>query len=286
LEPRVPPPIFTASFEVTLGEGPPATVSYVMARLRNEDGGVVGSVIIYTSPLPATVLALVARGDAAMFGRMAELVEPERRVAAIMFADLEASGALSRRLPSASYFRFLSAITTAVDEEVANRLGLVGKHAGDGVTAFFLADQVGSESGAARAAIDAARAVSRVAYEVRQELATDGVQLESNDCRLNVGVHWGGSLYMGQIVTGGRLEVTALGDEVNECARIEQTATEGQLLASKPVIEHLSSHDAAALQIDPETLAYRTLADFASAGDKALRDAAAIPVTDLAAKGT
>jgi hypothetical protein len=43
--------------------------------------------------------------------------------------------------------------------------------------------------------------------------------------------HWGGALYLGQIVTGGRLEITALSDEVNECARIRQTAPNGSLLA-------------------------------------------------------
>jgi class 3 adenylate cyclase len=44
---------------------------------------------------------------------------------------------------------------------------------------------------------------------------------------------------MGQVVTGGRLGVTALGDEVNECARMKQTATGGALLASKALIERL-----------------------------------------------
>jgi hypothetical protein len=31
--------------------------------------------------------------------------------------------------------------------------------------------------------------------------------------RVNVGIHWGGTLMVGQVATGGRLEVTALGDE-------------------------------------------------------------------------
>jgi class 3 adenylate cyclase len=50
-------------------------------------------------------LALVARGNEAMFARMAELTEPAPRSATILFADLESSGALSRRLASAAYFR-------------------------------------------------------------------------------------------------------------------------------------------------------------------------------------
>jgi len=59
---------------------------------------------------------------------------------------------------------------------------------------------------------------------------------------VSVGVHWGGSLYMGQVVTRGRLEVTALGDEVNECARIQRAASGGAILASKGVLERLDGH--------------------------------------------
>ena len=219
VEPREAPPVFTTAFEVTQPDLAATTVSYVMVRLRDEEGELLGSVLFYTSPLPATVLALVARGDAAMFGRAAELIEPDRRAAAILFADLEASGALSRRLPSAVYFRLLSELTTKID---------------------------------------------------------------ADDCRLNVGIHWGGSLYIGQVVTGGRLEVTALGDEMNECARLEQTAGAGQVLASKHVIERLDGDDARAIGLDVQALKYRTLAEIGGASEKALRDAGAIAVTDLA----
>jgi class 3 adenylate cyclase len=95
------------------------------------------------------VLTLVARGDEGMFKRMAKLFEPGRRQAAMLFADLQMSGALSRRLPSAAKFRFVRAITTAIDEAVVRHTGIVGKHAGDGVTALFLADDLGSSSAAA-----------------------------------------------------------------------------------------------------------------------------------------
>ena len=60
-----------------------------------------------------------------------------------------------------------------------------------------------------------------------------------DELRINAGVHWGGALYLGQIVTGGRLEATALGDEVNEAARIQQSARDGALLAYMPLVERL-----------------------------------------------
>ena len=80
----------------------------------------------------------------------------------------------------------------------------------------------------------------------------------------------------------GRTEVTALGDEVNEAARIEACATGGRILASKALIERLDSPDAATLGINPRQVTYTQLADLDSATDKARRDAPAIPVHDLA----
>ena len=94
-------------------------------------------------------------------------------------------------------------------------------------------------------------------------------------------MHWGASLFIGQLTTSGRLEVTALGDEVNECARIEQSAREGQILASKAIVERLSDDDARALGLAPEELAYQTVGELPGAGDKAARDAGSIAVVDL-----
>lgn len=107
--------------------------------------------------------------------------------------------------------------------------------------------------------------------------------MNAADCRLNVGVHWGTNLYIGQVATEGRLEVTALGDAVNEAARIEQSATGGRVLASKPLLERLSPEDASALGLDPARLAYEPVAELQGASEKAARDAGSIGVADVKA---
>jgi class 3 adenylate cyclase len=235
----------------------------------------------FHSALPGRVLVLVARGDRGMFERMARLFEPGRKQAAILFADLQMSGALSRRLPSAAFFKLMRTITSAIDDVVIARQGIVGKHAGDGVTAFFLADDLGSSSAAAATAIEAARDISVAARDGAKAVAEETGLFDSSECMVNVGVHWGGHLYMGQLVTEGRLEITALGDEVNECARIQQTAEDGQVLASKSLIEHLSDEDAEAVGLDPDGVLYRALAELPGSDEKAVRDAGSIPVTTL-----
>ena len=79
----------------------------------------------------------------------------------------------------------------------------------------------------------------------------------------------------------GRTEVTALGDEVNEGARIEACATGGRALASKALVERLEPGDAAALDIDAGHITYTALADLSTATEKARRDAPAIAVCEV-----
>ena len=102
-----------------------------------------------------------------------------------------------------------------------------------------------------------------------------------DDLALRFGLHWGSTLYVGSITTSGRSEVTALGDEVNEAARIEACATGGRTLASKSLLERLDDDDAAALGLDPDRIGYSILGELASASEKARRDAPAIAVCEL-----
>ncbi len=98
---------------------------------------------------------------------------------------------------------------------------------------------------------------------------------------MRFGLHWGSTLYVGNITTAGRGEVTALGDEVNEAARIEACASGGRALASKELIERLEPEAAASLNLDPDGITYTPLADLDTATDKARRDAPAIAVCDV-----
>ncbi|PVZ11995.1 adenylate/guanylate cyclase domain-containing protein [Actinomycetospora cinnamomea] len=279
-------PLWVLSLDLQVG-GRHRGVGMLGVTLRHADGSPLGAALIYAPLLPARVLALVSEGDEAMFTRMADLSEPAKRPAAIVFADVDASGPLSRRLPTAVYFELIRGITTAFDELVGRHGGIVGKHAGDGASAYFLADDHGSDPEAACAALRTVQALPDVVAEVVADLTESGADVSREDCRLNIGAHWGADLFIGQVVTGGRLEVTALGDEVNECARVEQVATGGQRLVTKTLIERLDDAAAAALGLRPRSMTYRVLAELARdggrAGGKADRDAGAIAVHDLGA---
>ena len=278
IEPVEPPALWANTLDFIQGNLPPVTINQIFLRLTGKDRRY-GFAVVYDQALPARLVALVARGDQGMFERMSRLIEPGRRASAILFADLEASSLLARRMSSAGYFELIREITTNVDQIVAEHQGIVGRHAGDGVTAFFLVADCGSPSASARQAIRAARRMHEATVNIAERtlLGTDG----KVDCPMRIGIHWGPNLYMGQLVTGGRLEVTALGDEVNECARIEQTSAAGGTLASKSVLEQLTPDDSSLLGVDPDAVRYRTLGEIAGADSKAVRDAAMIPVTSI-----
>jgi len=242
-------------------------------RINDDAGRFIGVLYLYRGTLPESLLNRLGRGDPRLYERMERVSEPGRRPAAILFADLEASGDLSRRLSSRGYFEVIRDLTDLMDSCVVARDGIVGKHAGDGGSALFLTgDFDGSESAAARAAIEAARAIRDGA----QRLGPDDVSIT-----LNIGVHWGATLVVGQVATRGRLEVTALGDQMNEAARIEAAATGGVILASKDLIERLDPADAHAAGLDPGAVAYTLVAELDGASDKAIRDAGSIPVAAI-----
>ncbi len=252
-------------------------IAAVWVVLRDPDGTIAGYAAIAKPALGGAVLGMLAMGDDANFARLARIAaSPGKRPAAVMFADLEGSSRLARELPTAAYARLIRRLARAIDGDVVARGGIVGKHAGDGATAFFLAEDHGGASVAASAAIASARAALAAASA---KAAAAG--LDPGRVRLNVGLHWAAGPYVSVLFTSGRLEATAYGDEVNDAARIEQTAAGGQILASKVLLEQLDGPGAAAAGVDPGATAYTPLGDLPGATDKARRDAAHLPVTAL-----
>jgi class 3 adenylate cyclase len=257
--------------------GAEAAARTVWLRIDDPDGQRVG-VCHLSKPLAGMshLARAAATADLTHLERMSVVDAPDRHPAAILMADLEASSPLARHLSSAQYFAFGRRLLRAADRCVIDAGGIVGRHAGDGVVAFFLAETTGSESAAARGCITAARTLRDLLPDIAARSELSDVEIS-----LRFGLHWGATLYMGRILTAGRSEVTALGDEANEAARIEACATGGKTLASKSLIERLNRTDADALGLDTGHTKYTPLAGLATATDKARRDAPSIAVCEL-----
>lgn len=281
VEPKAPSGLVNTWFSYTLEGEQKYRVNLAAIPLTGVDWEPLGFLVLTYVDVRPALASLLTMGDEAMYERMAALVDPGRRRAAILFADVQASGSLSRQMPSAAYFSLIRRLAMSVDRVIAGNQGVIGKHAGDGMTGFFLVDDLGSASRAAAAAIRSAMEIKEAAGLAFEE--TTG-ELSGEDIvpfHMNLGLHWGGTLYMGQLHPGSRLDVTALGDEMNECARIQESACDGAVLVSKPLLEQLGHQEAAALRIDPDKVFYRPLADLDTAPEKAKRDAGALPVTEL-----
>ena len=143
LEPFHMPFAHTWSFRggIYTGGGPGVETLNTVMRLRDEAGDIVGNVWISKPAVGMAVLTRIsAMGDLGHFERMERVAKSGRRAAAVLFADLESSSPLSRRLSTASYFTLVRRLARAADQCVVDAGGLVGSHAGDGIVAFFLAE--------------------------------------------------------------------------------------------------------------------------------------------------
>ena len=118
------------------GEG--VDIPNTVVRLRDRAGEHVGTALISKPAVGMAVLGTMAAGaDTRHFERMQQVAKAARRPAAVLFADLEASSPLARRLSTASYFALGRRMARAADRCVIDAGGLVGRHVGDGVVRSF-----------------------------------------------------------------------------------------------------------------------------------------------------
>lgn len=251
----------------------------IVVPIRTTTAEHIGSFVSWAPAAPMDVLGVMAfERDLDHLARTVSLSRAGRRPAAILFADLEGSSALARSLSTSTYFTVVRRIIRAADQAIVDAGGVVGRHVGDGVVAFFPTETSGSESAAVRGCISAAIAIRDGMTDVAERSG-----LPPGTITVRFGLHWGGTLYMGNIGTAARSEVTALGDQVNETARIEACASGGLILVSKALLERLDPPDAAAIGLNLDSATYTPLGELPTATDKARRDAPAIAVTDVTA---
>ena len=267
-EPLPLPSVWTSLLRVSTRARQLVTMRAVLWQV---EGGVVE---LWLPNLSADLVAMLTLTDNAHLERLGQVIQPQRRPSAILFADLEASTPLARRLSTESYFRLVRRVMRAVDDLVVRHGGLVGSHVGDGLTAFYPAELCGGESEAALAALRTARDLESAVLAAAASVPGAG------DIRINAGVHWGATVRLGAIMTAARFEVTALGEEVNEAARIEACATGGRVLASKALLERLDDTTVDGLDLDPD-VSYQPLAEVTGAPDKARRDAPTLAVRPI-----
>src|SRR5215218_5869544 len=151
-----------------------------------------------------------------------ETAEPirARRPATVVFADVVESTALGEQLDPESVHRILERYSETATTILERHGGTVEKFIGDAIVGFFGLTEVHEDDAerAVRAAVELRGAVAELCDELR---GTHGIELG-----VKIGVN-SGDVFVGG---GSRRKMFATGDSVNVAARLEQHATEGEIL--------------------------------------------------------
>src|SRR5438445_7786616 len=151
-------------------------------------------------------------------------VREERKVVTALFADVVGSTALGERLEPEDVKLVVGEAVARIVGEIEALGGHVKDLAGDGVLAFFGAPTT-REDDAERAVRAALRIVAEIDDYGREVLRGWGIE--------GFGVRVGaatGSVVVGEIGAGRRVEYAAFGDTVNLAARLQSAAQPGSVL--------------------------------------------------------
>jgi class 3 adenylate cyclase len=149
----------------------------------------------------------------------------ERRHLTVMFCDLVGSSALGQRLDPEAYRRVVQAYHARATQAIERYEGQVAQYPGDGLLVYFGYPQAHED--------DAERAV-RAGREILRELRTLNARLEAEQglrLQVRVGIHTG-PVVVGEMGSGAKPEMLALGDTLNVAARLEGFAEPDTLVMS------------------------------------------------------
>jgi len=150
---------------------------------------------------------------------LAALGGSEREVA-LLFSDIRNYSTISEPLDPVQTVGFLNRFLTVVSEIIMANGGFVDKFMGDGIMAVFgapvpLANPCAS---AAKAALEMVEAVYRRGGEFVGDIPVSAF-------RIGVGIHYG-TVIMGNVGSGRRMDYTCVGDVVNVASRLESQTKE------------------------------------------------------------
>lgn len=235
----------------------------------------------------ADVPALLAQQDRARAG--ASRRRPAQAQVAILATDLQQADRLWSELPAEEYFELVNQIWSVVDGIFRAHRGVHGKHPGDGMVGYFLAQPGASHLWDAIEAAcqlrEAMRGLSRE-WQLRKGWATE--------LHMNTGIDEGQE-WIGTLRPGGDTGVSVLGDAADHALHISNFARSGSVWVTRNLVGRLRPEERRRLAYGvrrqdaeggsvfvPATFRrIEDLADLSAAGHQGLGAVARLPITEI-----
>lgn len=154
------------------------------------------------------------------------LIEGERRVASVIFADIKDSTILLEQLGTEAWVDLMNNVFQVLEAEIYRYCGEVGQFRGDGLVAFFGAKSA-SEDDPEHAVLAALSMQEAIKPLARDLAARTGVQLS-----MRVGVSTG-EIIVANVGDSQYSEDTAMGEALTVASRMETAAESGTVLVSE-----------------------------------------------------
>src|SRR4051794_16659945 len=151
-------------------------------------------------------------------------VREERKIVTAVFADIVGSTALAEQLDPEDVKLVVGDAVARIVSEIEALGGHVKDLAGDGVLAFFGAPTTREDDAerALRAALRLVAEIDEYAREVHRGWGIDGFGVRVGAAT--------GSVVLGEVGAGARVEYAAFGDTVNVAARLQSAAEPGEIV--------------------------------------------------------
>jgi len=235
-----------------------------------------------------SILTLLARRDLVIRDLLKKR-RPHLTQLGVLVADLQGSCKICAELPPEEYFELINEIWSSMDPLLRRYYATHGKHVGDGMLYYFLPQPDSSY------VLNAVRCAIAMRDKMRQ-ICDSWTRKKNwvNRLRLNIGIDEGQE-WFGTYQTPTHLEFTALGDTINNAARLSDFATDGTVWVTKNVLGTLPGSEREKLTFgvrrrgnDGEEILVRStfarignLAESRGLQNEKFRDVSALPVTEV-----
>jgi adenylate cyclase len=154
---------------------------------------------------------------------------PTERVISAMFADIRGFTSFSENLQPEDLMKIINRYLSVASDAITLFEGIVDKYMGDAVTGLWNT-QLNNQEDHARLAVQAAQAVIFDLYALHEVLEPD------QQLYFGIGIHTGPSI-LGMVGGETRLEFAALGEAMDDCKFLQESAGPGEIIISPQTYE-------------------------------------------------